>query len=437
MVLYNKGMHRPGWLVAVRETTFRSLQHRNYRRYFLGQLVSFIGSWMQSAALMWLMYDRTGDPRWPSWLIVAQIGPTLLLGTWGGGLADRHTKRNLIFFTQAAFLVQAVILTVLLATNLATPLLVLGLTGINGVIQAIDLPARLAFVPDLVPRDDLINAVGLNSLLFNSARAIGPALAAGLFALAAVLTPFWPGSDPVLLGAVACFTLNSLSFIAVLLALRGITVPGQPHASRTLSRSPWDGFRYLWDQPALGGLVLLTLLLCIFGWPLLTLLPAYTRLHLGQSEQTYSLLVSAVGVGALVGALTTATFGSRQRRKRFLLAGACITTIGLLTVAMAVTISVAALGCAATGFGLILYLSTGQSTLQLAVPDQQRGRVMALWAMTLSASAPLGHILAGQATTVVDVQEVILAMTLGAGMCALVLATGLAIRSERRSERPG
>lgn len=437
MVLYNKGMHRPGWLVAVRETTFRSLQHRNYRRYFLGQLVSFIGSWMQSAALMWLMYDRTGDPRWPSWLIVAQIGPTLLLGTWGGGLADRHTKRNLIFFTQAAFLVQAVILTVLLATNLATPLLVLGLTGINGVIQAIDLPARLAFVPDLVPRDDLINAVGLNSLLFNSARAIGPALAAGLFALAAVLTPFWPGSDPVLLGAVACFTLNSLSFIAVLLALRGITVPGQPSTSRTRSRSPWDGFRYLWDQPALGGLVLLTLLLCIFGWPLLTLLPAYTRLHLGQSEQTYSLLVSAVGVGALVGALTTATFGSRQRRKRFLLAGACITTIGLLTVAMAVTISVAALGCAATGFGLILYLSTGQSTLQLAVPDQQRGRVMALWAMTLSASAPLGHILAGQATTVVDVQEVILAMTLGAGMCALVLATGLAIRSERRSERPG
>jgi MFS family permease len=435
--LYNKGMHRPGWLVAVRETTFRSLQHRNYRRYFLGQLVSFIGSWMQSAALMWLMYDRTGDPRWPSWLIVAQIGPTLLLGTWGGGLADRHTKRNLIFFTQAAFLVQAVILTVLLATNLATPLLVLGLTGINGVIQAIDLPARLAFVPDLVPRDDLINAVGLNSLLFNSARAIGPALAAGLFALAAVLTPFWPGSDPVLLGAVACFTLNSLSFIAVLLALRGITVPGQPSTSRTRSRSPWDGFRYLWDQPALGGLVLLTLLLCIFGWPLLTLLPAYTRLHLGQSEQTYSLLVSAVGVGALVGALTTATFGSRQRRKRFLLAGACITTIGLLTVAMAVTISVAALGCAATGFGLILYLSTGQSTLQLAVPDQQRGRVMALWAMTLSASAPLGHILAGQATTVVDVQEVILAMTLGAGMCALVLATGLAIRSERRSERPG
>jgi MFS family permease len=435
--LYNNCMDRPGWLVALRETTFRSLQHRNYRRYFLGQLVSFVGSWMQSAALMWLMYDRTGDPRWPSWLIVAQIGPTVVLGTWGGGLADRLTKRNLIVCTQAAFLIQAVVLTVLIATDLATPLLVLGLVSINGVIQAIDLPARLAFVPDLVPREDLINAVGLNSLLFNSARAIGPALAGGLFALAAALTPLWPGSDPVLLGAVACFALNALSFGAVLLALRGISVTGSPQTNRTQSNSPWDGFRYLWDQPTMGGLVLLTLLLCIFGWPLLTLLPAYTRLHLQQSEQTYSLLVSAVGTGALMGALTTATFGSKQRRKRFLLVGAIMTPAGLLTVAIAELVTAAALGCAATGFGLILYLSTGQSTLQLAVPDQRRGRVMALWAMTLSASAPLGHVLAGQATTVVDVRDVLLAMTLGAGLCALMLGVGLALRQSKPLQQPG
>ena len=111
-----------GLLAALKETTFRSLRHRNYRRYFLGQIVSFVGSWMQSAALMWLLYDRTGDPRWPSWVLVAQVGPTVLLGPWGGGLADRYSKRKLIFTTQSAFLVHALTLTFLLAFGLAAPL---------------------------------------------------------------------------------------------------------------------------------------------------------------------------------------------------------------------------------------------------------------------------------------------------------------------------
>ena len=176
-VPYNTRMDRAGLFAALRDTTFRSLRHRNYRRYFFGQAVSFTGSWMQSAALMWLLYDRTGDPRWPSWILVAQVGPTLLLGTWGGGLADRYPKRRLIFATQAAFLVHAIVLTLLVATHLATPLLILGLMVVSGVIQAIDLPARLAFVTDLVPKEDLINAVGLNSPVFNSARMIGPAAA--------------------------------------------------------------------------------------------------------------------------------------------------------------------------------------------------------------------------------------------------------------------
>lgn len=418
---------RRGLLGALKETTFRSLRHRNYRLYFYGQIVSFTGSWMQSAALMWLLYDRTGDPRWPSWLLVAQVGPTVLLGTWGGTLADRHPKRNLIFLTQLAFLVQAVILTVLIAADLAAPGLVLGLLLVNGVIQAVDLPARLAFVSDLVPRDDLINAVGLNSLLFNSARATGPALAAALFLAAEQFAPLLPGSNPVTLGAVACFAINAVSFVAVLFALWGIAVPGDPTDGKLPRGSAWDGFRYLWERPTMGGLVLLTLLLCVFGWPLLTLLPAYTRLHLHRNEQTYSLLVSTVGSGALLAALTTATFGKKGRRKSFLVAGAAIVATGLFTVATAGQVEVAAVGCAAAGFGLILYLSTGQSTLQLAVPDDRRGRVLALWAMTLSASAPVGHLLAGQAATTFGVVDVLAAMALGAGISAAML-TALLVR---------
>jgi MFS family permease len=415
---------------ALKETTFRSLRHRNYRRYFLGQIVSFTGSWMQSAALMWLLYDRTGDPRWPSWILVAQVAPTVLLGTWGGGLADRYPKRKLIFITQATFLVHATLLAALIAFNIVTPWFILALMVVSGVVQAVDLPSRLAFVPDLVPKEDLINAIGLNSLLFNSARAVGPALAGLLFLVAEAAIPLLPpGSNPVTLGAVTCFVVNALSFVAVLIALWGITEAGTSHNGHNRVRaSAWDGFRYLAQNRLMGGLVLLTWIMCIFGWPLITVLPSYTKLSLNLSEQTYSLLVSSIGAGALIAALTTATFGTAGRRANFLVLGAIVAAIGLLVVSQAVHPVVASLGCTAVGFGLILYLSIGQSTLQLAVPDEKRGRVMALWAMTLSASAPVGHILAGEAITRVGVDRVLLGMSMGVTVVAVILGTMLSIR---------
>jgi MFS family permease len=415
---------RSGLIGLLKDATFRSLRHRNYRRYFFGQIVSFTGTWMQSAALMWLLYDRTGDPRWPSLLLVAQVGPTLLLGAWGGKLADRYPKRKLVFITQSIFLVHAVLLTALIAFDLIPPGLVLAFMVVSGVVQAVDLPARLAFVPDLVPKADLINAVGLNSLLFNSARAVGPALAGLIFLLADELVWLFPaGTNAVTLGAVCCFAFNALSFVAVLIALSGITATGGLHGGKHGSNgSIWDGIRYLGQHPALGGLVVLTLFLSVFGWPLMTVLPAYTRLNLGLSEQTYSLLVSAVGAGALVAALTTATFGTSARRGVFLVIGATVCALGLLAIAQVTRPELAVIGCASVGFGLILYLSTGQSTMQLAVPDEKRGRVMALWAMTLSASAPLGHLLAGQAVSVLGVSPVLRIMAAGVGVVGVVLA---------------
>jgi|SRR5579883_431571 len=416
-------------LAALKTTTFRSLRHRNYRRYFTGQIVSFVGTWMQSAALMWLMYDRTGDPRWPSWLIVAQIGPTLLLGPWGGTLADRHPKRRLVFTTQTAFLLNAFLLTAVVASGFALPELVLALIAVNGVIQAVDLPTRLAFVPDLVPKEDLINAVGLNSLVFNSARAIGPALAGVLFLLAEAAKPLLPeGAHPVTVGATACFALNAMSFLAVLWALRGIPEP-QTHAKAHAAGSMWDGLRYLRDHPALGGLVVLTFVVCVFGWPIITVLPAYTKLQLHLKEDAYSLLLSTLGAGALLAALATATFGSVARRGMFLLVGVAVSTVALMRLGFAEEVWSAGICCVGIGFGLILYLSTGQSTLQLVVPDDKRGRVMAWWAMTLSASAPLGHLLAGQAIAMRnDVSPVLFGMATGIAAATLALAGMMAWR---------
>lgn len=421
-------MEREGSLIAaLKQTTFRSLRHRNYRRYFFGQLVSFTGSWMQSAALMWLLYDATGDLRWPSYLLVAQVGPTVLLGTWGGSLADRAAKRKLILRTQTAFLVNSLLLAVLVGLGEVLPGVILALQIFNGMVQAVDLPARLAFLPDLVPKEDLINAVGLNSLLFNSARATGPAAAGLIFLAAGSLAP----DHPVRLGATCCFLFNSVSFIAVLFALRGIRVPDVPAEAGRTSDSAWDGIRYLAAHRKLGGLVLLTLVFCVFAWPTLTLFPSYTRERLGRTEETYSFLVSSLGGGALIAALTTATFGTPARRVKLLVLGASVTAAGIAGLAM-VTALPAAIGCAAAvGFGLILYLSTGQSTLQLAVPNETRGRVMALWAMTLSASAPFGHLLAGQAADAVGIEPVLIAMAAGAGLVALGLG-GLLLHRRNR-----
>jgi MFS family permease len=423
-----------GLFAALRDRTFRSLKHRNYRLYFLGQIVSFTGSWMQNAALMWLVYDRTADPIWPPLLLVAQVGPTLILGTWGGALADRYPKRQLIFATQTAFLCTAALLTLLVAADRADPWLLFAVQVVNGLIQSVDLPARLAFVPDLVPRQDLINAVALNSLLFNSARAIGPALSGLLFLAAdvAIGLGWLPGSRAVTLGAVWCFALNAISFAAVLAALRAIDAPGERRGPSQPSEGVLDGFRYVLTRPRLAGLLVLTGLLSVFGWPTMSLFPTYTHRALGLSEKEYSALVSSVGAGALVAALVTATFGTVGRRGFFLVAGSVLACAGLAGLAAAPSLGVAGLSAGCLGFGLILFLATGQSTVQLSVPDETRGRVMALWAMTLSASAPVGHLLAGSAATAFPVRGVLAGMAVGAGLVAAgVLA--LAARGWRRS----
>ena len=409
-----------GLFAALRDHTFRSLKHRNYRLYFFGQIVSFTGSWMQNAALMWLVYEKTADPVWPPLLLVAQVGPTLVLGAWGGALADRVPKRGLVFATQSAFLATAMLMTLVVAADLVEPWLLLAVQVVNGVVQSVDLPTRLAFVSDLVPRPDLINAVSLNSMLFNSARAIGPALSGLLFLLAdAVIRAGWlPGSRAVTLGAVWCFALNSLSYAAVLFALRAIDVAGEPRRSALPAEGMLGGFRYVLTRPRLAGLLLLTGLLCVFGWPVISLFPTYTDQALGHAETEYSVLVSSVGAGALVAALTNATFGTVGRRGFFLLAGASVTAAGLVALAAAQSLGAAVLAAGSLGFGLILFLSTGQSAVQLSVSDETRGRVMALWAMTLSASAPVGHLLAGVAATAWPVRWVLAGMASGAGLVA-------------------
>jgi MFS family permease len=401
--------------------TFRSLRHRNYRLYFFGQLISLVGTWMQTTALMWLVYRISGKSMWPALITVVQILPTLILGPWGGALADRWAKRPLIFWTQSAFLVLAVVLAVLVLFGSAEPWQLLVVTAATGVVTAVDLPARLSFVMDMVGREDLINAVALNSLLFNAARAIGPMLAGWLI---------------VVMGPGQCFLVNAVSYVAVLWALASMDISGAPRAGN-LGLSPkrggetsalLEGFRYLASKPALIFLILLAGSTALFGWPYQALLPALAHgLEVakggrpGGPETGYGWMLSGTGAGALAAALTVAAFGSASRNRTFIASGVAIVTASLLGLSQADDLFLAVGFSALIGYGLILFLATSQSVFQLSSEEHNRGRVMAIWAMVLSGAVPLGNLLGGPAADHWGVSPVLTALGIACGVVALGL----------------
>jgi MFS family permease len=376
------------------------LRHRNYRLYFCGQFVSVTGSWVQSAALTWLAYDLTKESSWPALVGAMQVLPTFVLGVWGGSLADRWPKRPLIFMSQALLLLLALLLGTLVLMDRITPWHLLAVATAAGIVNAIDLPARLAFVIDLVGRDDLPNAIALNSMLFNLARMFGPMVSGVLFALAG-------RGETGQTAAGICFLLNGLSFGAVLAALAWMELP--PSLSNSaLSRvgeeqeakggdSIWAGFRYLGQHPQLVLLLLLSGSMSLFGWPILSLLPAVADRRLGGSTDAYAWMLSAIGGGAGVASLLVASFGMRIRRRWFLAAGVALASSSLFGLALARSLPVAATCCAFLGCGLILFFPTSQAIMQLNSTDRMRGRVMGIWSMVLSGAYPLGHLLAGRA----------------------------------------
>ena len=353
-----------GWFFE----TFRSLRHRNYLLYFLGQFISITGSWLQTTALMWLSYEKTGQSSWPAAITAAQILPTFVLGVWGGSLADRWPKRPLIFATQAASLILAVLLAGLVFLDLDSKWMLFAVALACGIVNGIDLPARMAFVVEMVGKDDLLNAVALNSLLFNGARVLGPALGAGLLHV---------------LGPGLCFLANGLSFIAVLAALGAMDPRASTSPPRRQRQSLRDGLSFLAARPWLLGLVQLSGVMSFFGWPIVSLLPALADKNLHSGPQTYGALVSAIGVGAMAAALLVAAFGSIRRRRWFLIGGVVLEATGMALLAQAGTETPAMASCALVGCGLILFFATAQAVTQLSSGDHNRGLIMGVWSMVL------------------------------------------------------
>jgi MFS family permease len=406
----------PRW----RPRTFRALRHRNYRLYFFGQLVSLTGTWVQTAAVTWLAYDLTGQSFWAGLIFAAQVLPTSLLGTFGGSLADRWPKRALLLTTQSILLLLAVVLAVIVLTGRVSPWHLLAVSCVTGLVNAVDFPARLSFVVDMVGRDDLINAVALNSLMFNVARVIGPAI--GSLALP-------------LLGAGHCFLFNGLSYVAVLAALWCMDVRGAPPAAdRNEKPSLLAGFHFLAHRPGLILLLLLTGAMSLFAWPILSLLPALAdkTLHVREGGSGYGALLCSFGVGALLASLLVASFGSLTRRRLFLGLGMGLSAPALVCLSLVENLPQAAALCILLGAGLILFNATSQSVTQLSATDGNRGRVMGVWSMVVSGAMPLGNLVAGLSADRWGVPLVLTAQALGiAGAAALVL--GLVVGLSRRS----
>jgi predicted MFS family arabinose efflux permease len=364
-------------------TTFRALQHRNYRLYWTGQLISLIGTWMQSVAQGWLMHRLTSSAFMLGLLGFSQFLPVLLFSLWAGVIVDSIDKRKLLLITQSAFLVQAALLAVAVSTHIVQPWMILALAFVFGTINAVDLPARQSFVVELAGKEDLSNAIALNSAAFNVARVIGPAIAGILLAT---------------IGEAGCFWINAVSYIAVIWSIWRMDLLPRAHirfeATRALEHMK-EGVRYARSVRPLRNLLILLGLTAGLGFQYMILLPVYVREILHADAKVYGLLVSAFGLGSLLSAAWMTRQQERRDLRRNIFIGLLAAAIGMGTFAWSRALPLSlAMGFLA-GFGLILYVATTNTLIQITTEDQYRGRVMSLYTLMFVGTAPIGALISG------------------------------------------
>ncbi len=351
---------------------FRTLvRHRNFRLFWAGQTLSLVGTWMQIMAQGWLALQLTNNAFLVGLVASAGAFPVLLLSFPAGVLVDRIDRLRLVTAMQALLLVEATALWALTATGRVTVGWLLVLACFGGTCTAFEVPARQSLIIDLVGRDDLPEAIALNSSGFNLARIVGPAL--GAAAIAAF-------------GLAWCFALNAVSYLAVLGGLLLVRLPRAPRAAAARGApagSAWaglaEGFGYLWRDPAVRAILGLTLVFSICGTPALTLLPVFARDVLGLGAAGYGALLAAVGVGGLVGALAIAAAGRRVRAARWLMWATLAHPALLVAFAFVRRPAAAELVLLGAGLAMIVSGALGNAVLQAMVPDRLRGRLMAAW----------------------------------------------------------
>jgi MFS family permease len=363
-----------------------ALRHRNFRLFWLGQLVSLTGTWMQGLAQSWLVLTLTNSALLLGVVNAAGSLPILFFTLFGGVLADRHDKRRVLVLAQSLMMLQAVLLATLTILHVVTTWEIIALTAFLGVVNSIEIPTRQAFHVELVGKEDLQNAISLNSSVFNATRIAGPPIAGFIVAST---------------GVAGCFVVNALSFLAVLAGLVAMRGPFPPKRTDRASpvRELREGLSYVRHTSRIRGLLLNLAGLSIFGLPYAVLMPIIARDVLHGGPRTLGFLSAAAGVGALSAAAGLASRGSGrarfETRSYVVFAGGLIASLGLIAVSFSRTPWLTATLLAVIGAAMVSAVATTNTLLQTLVPDQLRGRVMSVHVVTFLGLAPVGSLVAG------------------------------------------
>ena len=388
----------------------RALAHRDFRLFLSGQLISLIGTWMQTVAQSWLVLELTNSPFKLGLIGALQFGPMLCFSFVAGAIADRLPKRRVLIGTQTALMVQALLLSFLTWTGRVQYWHVAVLATCYGLVFTLDMPTRQSFIVEMVSKDDLPNAIALNSAMFNGARMVGPAVA-GLLVDRYGVGP--------------AFGLNGLSFVAVIVALAAMRADGLPSPTQgtTVRAEIAAGLRYALYTPLVALILGLLLAVNLFCMNHNVLVPLLARDVLHQGAHGFGLLMAALGTGAIIGALALASLVTGRPPLSLILGAAGAATGLTLLLAGIRHFEAALILLSLVGLAQIVFLASCNTTLQLVVPDRMRGRIMGLYAFVLAGVTPLGSLLVG---TIAEWLGVSTAYALGGGLgMACVLGLGV------------
>ncbi|MGC8595275.1 MAG: MFS transporter [Candidatus Kryptoniota bacterium] len=397
---------------------FRSLRHYNYRLYWFSQLISMTGTWMQNVAQSWLVITMTGSAVALGTVTAFQFLPILFLSLFAGVYVDRIPKRRLLLVTQTVSAIQAFAMAYLVYTKSVTIWEIYILAMLLGFTNSFDQPGRQAFVAEMVPDDDIPNAVALNSLLFNTARTLGPAVA---------------GISIALIGMALSFAINGISFVAVVIAL----IMMKPELLRTfpikreksMAADLKEGFSYVRRTPLIAGLLMILAFVGTFGYNFSTALPLLTKNILGGGPQLFGIVTSSVGIGSMLGAMVVA---SRARPSlRIVITSAMLFGFFEIIVSLIRNVWLSLLLLALVGASGIIYTATTNTMLQLNSPPNLRGRIMALYVMVFTGSTPIGAVFTG---FVADYAGTPLMILIEGSLCIFGAIVGI-VYSRRNSER--
>ena len=382
-----------------------ALQYRDFKLFFFSQLISVSGTWMQSVAQAWLVYSLTKSPFYLGIVAAFATLPILLFSAIGGVIADRFLKRNLLLMTQVLSITPALLLGVLTDLDIITVWQVALLAAFLGTVNALDIPARQAFLVEMVGKRSLTNAIALNAAAFHGARMIGPVLA---------------GIIITYIGLPACFYLNALSYIAVIIALSKMKIKGDMKVrSKGFVSDFIEGIQFIKSKPEIYRIMVIIFIFSLIGIPYITFLPVFAVEVLQAGPKGFGFLVSAAGTGALSAALFIAIKGDINEKNKFLsLSSLCFSlSLFIFSLSKALYFSLAAL--VLVGWGIMSFLATSNGFIQLSVPDNLRGRVMSVYALVFLGTAPLGNALLGTLSDSIGTVE---AVSISSLLCIIASA---------------